>query len=147
MVLNIKFIKKLKNNPKDLDKTIASIHQEIFDKTDCLACANCCKTTSPIFRNKDIDRISAHLHLKPAKFIEKYLHVDEDGHYVLNIAPCPFLLDDKRCDIYVQRPAACREYPHTNRKRFYQIVDLTVKNAEICPAVETILEKLESHYH
>lgn len=147
MVLNIKFIKKLKNNPKDLDKTIASIHQEIFDKTDCLACANCCKTTSPIFRNKDIDRISAHLHLKPAKFIEKYLHVDEDGHYVLNIAPCPFLLDDNRCDIYVQRPAACREYPHTNRKRFYQIVDLTVKNAEICPAVETILEKLESHYH
>ena len=32
-----------------------------FKKTDCLDCGNCCKTTSPIFTDKDIERISKYV--------------------------------------------------------------------------------------
>ncbi|MCB0850283.1 MAG: YkgJ family cysteine cluster protein, partial [Bacteroidetes bacterium] len=84
-----------------------------------------------------------HLHIKPGELVEKYLHLDEDGHYVLKKSPCPFLLDDNHCSIYSIRPQACREYPHTVRKNIYQIMDLTYRNSLICPAVATVIEKLK----
>jgi len=40
------------------------------------------------------------------------------------------------------RPLACREYPHTDRKNMYQIMDLTAQNTLICPAVASIVEKI-----
>ena len=45
--------------------------------------------------------------------------------------------------VYESRPKACREYPHTDRPRFYQILDLTLKNAEVCPAVFELIERLK----
>ena len=108
-----------------------------------MKCANCCKTTSPIFNDRDIDRISRRLRFKPSDFISKYLHKDEDGDYVLNEAPCTFLDSENYCLIYEDRPAACREYPHTNRKRFYQLLDLTIKNTFVCPAAFEIVEQMK----
>jgi len=138
-----KFIDKLKKTkPKDLDDKVHDLHDEAFDTMDCLTCANCCKTTSPIFYERDIERLAKYMKMRPSDFIQKYLHIDGDGDYVLNVAPCPFLDADNYCTVYEARPTACREYPHTNRKRMVQILDLTLKNAEICPAVFWIVEKL-----
>lgn len=50
------------------------------------------------------------------------------------------------CSIYEDRPKACREYPHTDRKKFYQIHALTIKNAETCPAVFHTLEQLKQEF-
>jgi len=136
------FQKLQKSKPKNLDEVVHQLHDEVFESVDCLTCANCCKTTSPIFYMQDILRVSKSLKLKPSKFIDSYLHVDEDGDYVLNTAPCPFLNADNTCFVYESRPTACREYPHTNRKRFYQVLDLTLKNVAICPAVSRIVENL-----
>jgi len=132
--------------PKDLDDTVREAHDEAFAEIDCLTCANCCKTTSPIFRDVDIDRIAQHLGLRPSELIEQYLHLDADGDYVLNSAPCPFLGSDNYCSIYEARPRACREYPHTDRKHFHQILNLTLKNTEICPAAYEVVRRLEQHY-
>jgi Fe-S-cluster containining protein len=52
-------------------------------------------------------------------------------------------MQDNYCIIYDQRPKACREYPHTDRRRFYQILDLTMKNRDICPIVYEVVEKLK----
>ncbi|MEO0469969.1 MAG: YkgJ family cysteine cluster protein [Bacteroidota bacterium] len=131
-----------KKKPKQLDQSISEIHDEVFEEIDCLDCANCCKTTSPVFTDRDIDRIARHLRMRPAEFVEQYLHLDEENDYVLNEAPCPFLLADNCCMIYDVRPKACREYPHTNRKRFHQVIGLTKKNAEICPATFEIVKRL-----
>ncbi|MEZ4986933.1 MAG: YkgJ family cysteine cluster protein [Saprospiraceae bacterium] len=120
--------------PKDLDDTVAALHEEVFAHTDCLQCANCCKTTSPIFRDVDIERIAKHLNRRPADIVSDYLHIDEDGDYVLNTSPCVFLAQDNYCTIYEARPRACREYPHTDRKNFHQILGLTLKNTAVCPA-------------
>lgn len=140
-------VKKLKKSkPKNLDDNAHDAHDAAFDKIDCLQCANCCKTTSPIFYDRDIDRLAKHLKIKSSAFVAQYLHLDEVGDYVLNTAPCPFLDYENYCMVYESRPAACREYPHTNRKRFYQILDLSLKNTEICPAVATVFEALREKY-
>ena len=80
--------------------------------------------------------------MKPGAFIEKYLRVDEDNDYVLKSSPCTFLGEDNMCSIYESRPKACREYPHTDRKKMVQITDLTYKNTLVCPAVLEIVERL-----
>lgn len=144
---NVDLVKKLKKSkPKTLDDDTHQAHYDVFEGVDCLECANCCKTTSPIFNDRDIDRLAKHLKMKPSAFIEKYLHLDEVGDYVLNEAPCPFLDYENYCMVYESRPTACREYPHTNRKRFYQILDLSLKNTEICPAVVEVFKKLQEIY-
>lgn len=142
-----KFFARLKKNPpKNLDDTMHRLHEEVFEEMHCLTCANCCKTTSPVFYQKDIERVAKGLKLKPSEFIQKYLHVDEDKDYVLNSAPCPFLGPDNYCGVYHDRPTACREYPHTDRKKMYQLLDLTRRNASVCPAVFEMVEKLKEMY-
>ncbi|MCE3229799.1 MAG: putative Fe-S oxidoreductase [Bacteroidetes bacterium] len=141
---NESFYKKLKlRPPKNLDELFHEAHDEAFENIDCLTCANCCKTTSPIFYQRDIERAAKACRLKPGEFIEKYLRVDEDSDYVLRQAPCPFLDGENYCVIYEDRPNACREYPHTNRKKMQQILDLTFKNTLVCPAVLRITEEIK----
>ena len=132
-----------KSKSPQLDSFFREESVDFFRKFSCLDCANCCKTTSPIFRDVDIDRIATHLKLKPGGFVGKYLHLDSEGHYVLNHSPCPFLGTDNYCSIYSVRPQACREYPHTDRKNINQIMDLTYQNTLVCPAVASIVEKLK----
>lgn len=140
-----KYFTRLKKRlPKNLDVVMQELHAKEFEKTDCLTCGNCCKTTSPIFTEKDIERISKHFKMKVVQFISQFLERDVDDFYVLKSAPCTFLdLSDNTCSIYNVRPKACSEYPHTNRRKFIQITELTIKNAEICPATLNILEALK----
>ncbi|MDG1347479.1 MAG: YkgJ family cysteine cluster protein [Crocinitomicaceae bacterium] len=138
-----KFFKNNKLKGKKLDQLFHTEHDKAFAKIDCLDCANCCKTTSPIFRDIDIKRISKNLKTSEKNFISNYLHLDEDKDYVLNSSPCAFLdQDNNKCNIYEVRPLACRDYPHTNRKNMHQIMDLTQKNLDVCPAVIEIVDKI-----
>ncbi|MFT4566350.1 MAG: Fe-S-cluster containining protein [Saprospiraceae bacterium] len=142
-----KFFTRLKKRPpRDLDSTVVGLHREVFSEIDCLQCANCCRTTSPIIRDKDIDRMAQHLQIRPAALVDQHMRLDEDGDYVFRGAPCPFLGLDNYCSIYEARPKACREYPHTDRKNFHQILDLTLKNTSVCPATYRIVERLRAHY-
>lgn len=141
---NKKFFAKLKKKPpKDLDYIMQELHDEEFQQTDCLQCANCCKTTGPLFTDKDIERIAKFFKQKPQQFIEHYLRIDEDNDYVLQSVPCTFLGADNYCTIYDVRPKACREFPHTDRKKFHQISNLTLKNVAICPAAFNIVEAMK----
>ena len=137
------FSKIRKKKPKHLDKIMQELHQEVFSEIDCLDCANCCKSISPTLYDKDVDRLAKHFKMKPSQFVNEYLYVDEESDYVFQQTPCPFLLPDNYCIVYESRPKACREYPHLDRKRFYQILNLTLKNTEVCPAVYDAVEKLK----
>jgi hypothetical protein len=141
---NKKFFAKLKKKPpKHLDTLMVELHENEFERTDCLKCANCCKTTGPLFTDKDVQRISKHFRMKPQQFIDTYLHIDEDNDYVLQSVPCTFLGEDNYCSIYDVRPKACSEFPHTDRKKFQQISNLTLKNVAICPAAFNIVEEMK----
>lgn len=141
---NKKFFAKLKKKPpKDLDYIMADLHEAEFKKTDCLECANCCKTTGPLFTDKDVTRIAKHFKMKSQQFINQFLRIDEDNDYVLQSVPCTFLGADNYCSIYDVRPKACKEFPHTDRKKFQQISNITLKNVAICPAAFNIVEAMK----
>jgi len=141
---NKKFFERLKRSkPKKLDEKVHQLHDEAFEHIDCLTCANCCKTTGPLFKQKDIERLSAHFKIRTSEFTQKYLHVDEDNDYVLNVLPCPFLGKDNYCSVYDVRPNACREYPHTNQRKIHTIYKEIDNNISVCPAVFEIVEKLK----
>jgi len=138
-------IKRIKQKPpKNLDEQFYDWHETTFEKVDCLACANCCKTTSPMFFEKDIERLSSYFKLRPAQFIEKYLFLDTDGIWALKSSPCPFLGSDNYCSVYHDRPKACREFPHTNHRKMHTHLHLIPQNVKICPAVIEIAKKLMS---
>lgn len=141
----VNFLASLKKKaPKNLDRIVQQIHQEVFQEIDCTACANCCKTLGPLFTEADISRISKHFRMKLSAFEDLFLGVDEDGDKVFKAMPCPFLGEDNLCSIYDVRPKACREFPHTDRKKIYQINNLTIKNTLTCPAAYLFVEKLKS---
>lgn len=139
---NQKLLKQLKRRPSsEVDEIFQKLHEKVFEEINCLDCANCCSTISPIITNRDIDKISKALRVKPSEVVEKYLEIDEDNDYVYRNHPCPFLGSDNYCSIYEDRPKACREYPHTDRRKIQQLFHITLKNAKVCPAVFLILEK------
>lgn len=142
-----KFLDKLKQRPpRDLDDVVMDLDAEVFADTDCLQCANCCKTISPIFIPKDIERIAAFLRMKPGDFSHQYLRTDEDGDLVLQSSPCPFLLPDNRCRVYDVRPRACAGYPHTAQRKFHSHIGITKNNLAVCPAVYRIVERMEGMF-
>jgi len=138
-----KEVKNLKRKKeKEVEGLIHELHDEAFEKIDCLECANCCSTTSPIITYSDLKRMAKGLGRKPGDVFEEYLREDSDGDMVFKTAPCPFLGADKYCSIYEDRPKACREYPHTDRRKAQQIVDLHEKNTRVCPAVASVFKSL-----
>jgi hypothetical protein len=140
---NRELVKSLKKKPpRNLDEIVHAAHYEVFKKIDCLSCANCCKSLGPRLTDKDIERLSKHFKMKPSVFIQIWVKTDGDGDLVFREMPCPFLEADNRCRVYEHRPKACREYPHTDRKKFHQLLDLSLKNSYVCPAVSEILTGL-----
>lgn len=131
-----------KGNKNKMLKALPVLHEEAFSKIDCLECANCCKNYSPRFKTPDIKRIAKRLRMKEGDLVAQYLRLDEDGDYVVGSSPCPFLAADNTCDIYEDRPSDCRRYPYTDEDVLLKRVNLTLKNATVCPATFVVLEKL-----
>lgn len=140
--LFLQYYKRNKKRLEKMDMLVHQIHEEVFEEINCLSCANCCRTLGPAIYDKDIERMSKALRLKPTEVVSSYLKKDEDGDYIFQFMPCPFLLPDNYCAIYESRPKACREYPHTDRRRFEQIYKLTVKNSVTCPIAYEVLNRL-----
>ena len=131
-----------RQKPRQLDGLMHEAHDRAFSCIDCLECANCCTTTGPLLTDTDIKRVSKHLRMKDVDFVSQYVRVDEDGDQVFESMPCPFLGADNHCSIYEHRPKACRDYPHTDRVKQHQVLNLHMTNASTCPAVERILEEI-----
>ena len=136
------FYKKNKKRLDKMDFVIHKLHDKFSAQIDCLSCANCCRSLGPAIYDKDIDRIAKALRIKPSDVVSQYLRIDEDGDYVFKEMPCPFLMNDNYCSIYESRPKACRDYPHTDRKKFSQIYKLTVTNTSTCPIAYEVLKEL-----
>ncbi|MCC6256684.1 MAG: YkgJ family cysteine cluster protein [Chitinophagaceae bacterium] len=135
-----RFLSRAKKN--GVLRELPALHQEAFEKINCLDCAACCKNYSPRFKTPDIKRISKHLLMKEGSFIDTYLRIDEEGDYVLKTKPCPFLGPDNACSIYELRPSDCHRFPYTDEDVLLKRAKLTLMNSQFCPAVYFVLEKL-----
>ena len=123
-------------------KQLPALHEEAFEKIDCLQCAACCKNYSPRFKTPDVKRISKHLGLRESELIDRYLKVDEEGDFVVKSTPCPFLGRDNFCSIYEVRPSDCARFPYTDEDVLVKRQALTLKNATFCPIVFHVLDRL-----
>ena len=141
-----RFLIKNKKKLEGMDVQIHALQDKILERTDCLQCANCCRSLGPLLTDKDIERMAKALRIKVSDFTNRYLRVDEDGDTVFKSMPCPFLESDNYCSMYESRPKACRDYPHTDRKRFYQIYNLSIKNAYTCPIVYEVLQEITKNH-
>ncbi len=138
-----KLVMKIKKRPGfPIDELIHQFHLQVFEVTDCLTCARCCRVLGPRLTDRDVARLSGFLRMKPSVFTETYLKIDEDNDYIFRAMPCPFIGDDNYCSVYQQRPSACRDYPHTSRSNIRAVLDVMLKDAAICPAVSAIMDKL-----
>jgi Fe-S-cluster containining protein len=140
-----RFLTRIENAPpRGLKSIVQAAEQEVWKETDCLSCANCCKTMTPTFQNADIKRISAYLELTPAEFKTKYLRREKtkDGDWLNKSEPCQFLsLEDNKCTIYDVRPRDCAGYPHL-AKNMKDYMHVYKQNLELCPAAFRLVEKM-----
>ncbi len=130
--------------PKGLDKLSVELDKEVWAETDCLSCANCCKTMTPTFTKEDIKRISAYFKQTPKEFTDKWLFKERGTGDMMNKKqPCQFLnLKDNKCSIYEIRPVDCSGFPHHTKKHFTEWVHVYKQNVEYCPATYKLVEKM-----
>ncbi len=142
--INEIYLRKLKSS--DSENTVPilrKIHHEVFQITDCLSCANCCKTTPALITRQDVKRIARFLHMPASQFLKLYIITDFDGEMMMKNVPCVFLNSENYCAIYEVRPESCRRFPHTDEKEYPQRISLNITNTTICPAAAMILERLK----
>ncbi len=137
-----------KKTPRNLDLVSAKIDKEVWAEMDCLACANCCKTMSPTFTQKDMRRIANHLNLSVAAFKKKWLKKERGtGDWMNKKMPCQFLnLKTNMCNIYEVRPRDCAGFPHLPKKRMVEYIHVHKQNIEYCPATFKMVEKMKIHF-
>jgi Fe-S-cluster containining protein len=130
--------------PKGLAAMVKEADKKVWKETDCLDCANCCKTMTPTFTQADIKRIAAHLKMTPDAFKEKWLYKERStGDWMNRKQPCQFLnLQTNKCSIYSVRPADCAGFPHHTKRQFTEWVHVYKQNVEYCPATYRLVEKL-----
>ena len=137
-----RFLNRLaKTPPRGLDKITVAADLEMWQQTDCLSCANCCKTMSPTYNKADLVRISAYLGITVDAFKLKYLRKDRQGDWINRQQPCQFLnLEDNKCSIYEVRPRDCAGFPHHTKKRVVDYMHVFKQNIEYCPATYRVVE-------
>ena len=141
------FLSKLeKRPPANLNKLTIAADKTAWLETDCLACANCCKTMSPTYTPADINRISAHLGMTADAFKKKWLYKDKrEGDWMNVKQPCQFLnLKDNKCSIYEVRPADCAGFPHHDKRKMTDYMHVYKQNVEYCPATYKWVERIQA---
>ena len=139
-----RFLTRLeKKPPRGLDKLIMEADKSIWGKTDCLHCANCCKTMSPTYTRQDVQRISGYLGMTEKAFREKWLFKDKMGDWMNTSQPCQFLNEETNmCNIYDVRPRDCAGFPHHTKKKMVDYIHVYKQNIEHCPATYRVVEML-----
>ncbi len=140
---NLRFYNFIKNKGINQEE-FTKILNEVTEKIDCTACANCCKEINPILKKKDIGRILKKLKIGEEEFLKKYTKSDKNANIVFNKMPCPFLKENK-CQIYDSRPDDCKNFPNLD-KSFAEKRIQFFSNAENCPIVFNVLENSKQEF-
>jgi Fe-S-cluster containining protein len=126
------------------DLRFRRVAEEIEEKIDCRACANCCKVAETDITRRAVARISRKLGMTEQEFVKKYTTAStfEDELILRRTDKGCIFLDGNDCTIYENRPDTCRNFPHLVRgagsleSRMWQMID----RATYCPIVYNTLE-------
>jgi uncharacterized protein len=139
------FITKMEKKPSESVQLVVLEANELsWAKTDCLDCANCCKSMSPTYTRKDIGRISEYLGMTKKSFTDKWLYKDRTGDWINKKQPCQFLdLKTNMCNIYDVRPKDCAGFPYHGSKKVKDYGHVFKQNVEFCPATYRLVEIMQ----
>jgi Fe-S-cluster containining protein len=140
-----RFISHTENKPPhNLESLAEQTDKVVWEKVNCLSCANCCKVMSPTYTFRDIKRIAAHLGMRPKDFRKKWLYRDKrENDWMNKSTPCQFLdVQSNMCSIYEVRPADCASFPHLIKKPITDYMYVHKQNIGYCPATLLFVEKL-----
>ncbi len=130
------------------EKRFRRVAEDVEEKTDCRACANCCKVAETNITKRDVARLAKSMRISEKQFIVNYTTMsaqeEEEEETILrrNEHGCIFL-DGNDCSVYDSRPDTCRDFPHLVRgagsiqSRMWQMID----RATYCPIVYNTLEE------
>ena len=130
---------------EEVDKLVFEILDRVWKRTDCTACANCCRLGSPTLSEEDVGRLAGHLGLSRSEFAAQYLKPAEPPHdnpWIMRERPCP-LLKDNRCSVYEHRPGDCRGYPYLDKPNFTARTLSMLWRLGECPAAYEVWEELK----
>ncbi len=139
------FLKGYDIEVEELDSIVHKLNIKVAEKIDCTQCANCCKRIKPTLSQNDINNLSKGTGFSARQITTDFLTKDEDGDYILNKSPCPFLKDNL-CTQYNFRPKACRSFPHLLKKEFVFRLIQVIANYSICPIAFNVYEQLKSEF-
>jgi uncharacterized protein len=126
------------------DRILRRIAEGIEEQIDCTQCANCCRVATAVVTERDIERLSRALRIKPARFLADYTDESTDEGRILKRTRehgCIFLSGNE-CTVYDARPDTCQKFPHLVRgagsipSRMWQFID----RACYCPIVYNSME-------
>lgn len=146
---NFKFRHFLKRHPsiasEAVDNLVFTIADRVWKKSDCAACANCCRELVPTLSHAEVEQLAGHLGISQSEFASKYLQPTEgteDLPWAIRERPCPFLKDN-RCSVYEYRPANCRDYPYLDKPNFTERALRMIDRISECPIVFEVWEELK----
>ena len=146
---NLEFRDFLKHRTRlsseEVDKLVFEIAERVWKRTDCTACANCCREVAPTLSQNDVERLAGHLGTSSSEFVSRYLQQaesTEDFPWIMRQRPCPFLKDN-RCAVYEYRPANCRDYPYLDKPDFTARTLSMIGRLSECPVVFEVWEELK----
>ncbi len=143
---NLNVFRAWKRNIKQLksvQESLLKIHEEAFEKVQCLSCAQCCKNAPPLLDDQDIHILSSYMGVSKKEFKRQYTLTDVNHEVSMKQVPCMFLDVDNSCKVYDYRPKACRRYPHTDENEYFSRPEFNAAATEICPAAFYVAEKLK----
>jgi Fe-S-cluster containining protein len=130
-------------SPDRIDTVVHELYRQASAGFDCKACANCCKSVSPLLDEDDIGRLAQGLGISPDRVVAGYLvRNDEYDGWSFKSMPCP-LLNNNLCTCYEHRPHDCASYPHLHKDNFASRLSNTVANCSVCPIVYDVFERLK----
>ena len=126
-----------------VERRLRAIAQDIEDRIDCTACANCCRVATVQLSDRDVEKLAKFLGLKRQEFLRDYTTETEDEGRILKRSEsgCVFLSGND-CSVYDSRPRTCEDFPHLVRgngsflSRMWKMAD----RATYCPIVYNSLE-------
>lgn len=126
-----------------VERRLVQIAKDVEGEIDCTQCANCCRVATARLKERDVEKLSKFLRIKPEKFLREYCEESEDEGVILkhDAGGCVFL-SGTLCTVYEARPATCDYFPHLARgpgslvSRMWEMVD----RACYCPIVYNTLE-------
>jgi uncharacterized protein len=139
------FLTRLEKKPVEpVQLVVLEANELSWAKTDCMDCANCCKSMSPTYTRKDITRISKYLGMTKKAFVEKWLYKDRSGDWINKKQPCQFLdAKTNMCNIYDVRPRDCAGFPYHGTKKIREYGNVFKQNVEFCPATYRLVEIMQ----